>query len=207
MTQSDTQAIKRELLYFPVVHTLEDMGTMGESVQKARVSRTGRSSTHRVALAVGKLWDEIERVASELQPLPGKMRAYQDGLPVCDHVREIVADLAAAGSRNHRLLLALEERGVVVMGTESPELLVEEYQLASAMISAGDSARVKAKGNTLHGSLLDRRDRFIADRINVTLLPGETGLLFIGMLHQVSRHLQADIKIQYPVGITGLRLE
>jgi hypothetical protein len=56
---------------------------------------------------------------------------HLEGLPVCGHESEIVADLARAGSRNHRLLLRLREFGAIIMGTESAELLVEEYQLSS----------------------------------------------------------------------------
>lgn len=205
MTQSGAVCLKRILFYFPVIHTIEDLGGLGASVQKARITTSGRMAAHRAAASIAKLWDEIERVASQMHVTPGRVRVYQDGLPVCDHVAEIVADLAAAGSRNHRLLQKLGERGAVLMGTESPELLVEEYQLAGAMLSAGVPAGTREKGNSLRDILLENRDRFIASRINATLLPGETGILFIGMLHCVGVHLSKDIEIQYPVDVAGVR--
>ena len=53
---------------------------------------------------------------------------------------EIVKELAKAGSRNHRLLLRLQERGAILMGTESADLLVREYKLVKEIVAAGDSA-------------------------------------------------------------------
>ena len=47
--------------------------------------------------------------------------------------------------------------------------------------------------------LLKRRDQFIADRINDTLGPGETGILFLGMLHSLGHLLDEQIKVVYPI--------
>jgi len=47
--------------------------------------------------------------------------------------------------------------------------------------------------------LLKRRDQYIARRINDTLLAGETGLIFLGMLHSVRSWLDKDIRIVYPI--------
>ena len=44
--------------------------------------------------------------------------------------------------------------------------------------------------------LLGQRDRFIADRIAVTLGDGETGLLFLGALHRLDGLLPADIRLE-----------
>ena len=69
------------------------------------------------------------------------MRVYQDGLAVCGHEQKIVSELAGAGNRNHALLLKLQAQGATLMGTESPELLVEEYQLATVAFASGVSRR------------------------------------------------------------------
>ena len=45
-------------------------------------------------------------------------------------------------------------------------------------------------------TLLDQRDRFIAGRIDATLRPGETGMLFLGAHHRVVRMLPATIAVQ-----------
>ncbi len=47
--------------------------------------------------------------------------------------------------------------------------------------------------------LLQRRDQFIGQRINDTLKSGETGILFLGMLHSLERYLKQDVKVIYPL--------
>jgi hypothetical protein len=129
------------------------------------------------------------------------VRLYQDGLPVCGHERAIVSELAGAGSRNHRLLLELETRGATLMGTESPELLVEEYQLATAAFAPAAAVRKNLLQQKLRDTLLEKRDRFIADRINRTLNTGESGILFLGMLHEAAKYLDPDINVVTPLGM------
>ena len=71
------------------------------------------------------------------------------------------------------------------MGTESGDLLVQEYQLAKQSLTPARSSRaagVAATRRTFGDALLQRRDQFIAQRINDTLKPGETGILFLGIL-------------------------
>ena len=97
-----------------------------------KLSALGRQGLTRNAVVVEKMWEEIESVVANLPVTPATVRVYQDGLPVCGHEQEIVSELAGAGNRNHGLLLKLQARGATLMGTESPELLVEEYQLATA---------------------------------------------------------------------------
>lgn len=159
----------------------------------------------RDAAVVEKMWDETEGVVANLPVNPGTVRVYQDGLPVCGHEQEIVSDLAEAGNRNHRLLLKLQARGATLMGTESPALLVEEYQLATAAFASGATARTEIRQKQLGNTLLERRDRYIADRINGTLGAGESGILFLGMLHKVTRYLDSDINVVYPLGPPRVR--
>jgi len=200
MTDKESSSCERRLAYIPIVHTLADMGTLGASVQSAKLAALGRQGLARSAAVVEKMWEEIERVVGNLPVGPGSVRVYQDGLLVCGREREIVSELAAAGSRNHRLLLDLQARGAVLMGTESPELLVAEYQLASAELAAGRASHAKIRPDRVRDALLEKRDRFIADRINGTLGAGESGILFMGMLHEVARYLDSGIKVVYPLG-------
>jgi signal transduction histidine kinase len=62
------------------------------------------------------------------------VRLYQDGLPVCGREEEIVRDLAGSGSQNHQILLELIARGARLTGSESPSLLLEEYELARQLL-------------------------------------------------------------------------
>ena len=144
------------------------------------------------------MWQKIEQTVESLPIIAGMVRIYQDGLPVCRHESQIVSDLAQAGSRNHKLLLGLTSRGAILMGTESAELLVEEYHLATTSLASlpAISARRYQKASA---ALLEKRDRYIAHRIDTTLRAGETGILFLGMLHNVQAYLAADIEVRYPV--------
>jgi hypothetical protein len=190
----------RKLVYLPIIHTAADMGTLGASIRGMKLSTLGRQGLKQNAAVVDKMWEELERVVSNLPVPPGTVRVYQDGLPVSGHEQEIVSELAATGHRNHGLLLKLQARGATLMGTESPELLVAEYQLATAAFACGASARTEVRQKQLRDTLLEKRDRYIGDRINRTLGAGESGILFMGMLHEVARYLDPDIAVVYPLG-------
>lgn len=191
----------RILFYFPIVHTQADMGELRESVVRATLAKVGRAGLSRKTVAVERIWTEIEQVIDSLALSFDRVRLYQDGLPVCGREAEIVTELAQGGSRNHQLLLRLMARGATIMGTESGDLLVQEYQLAKQALAARPprAAGVAAQRRALTEALLQRRDQFIAQRINTTLKPGETGILFLGMLHSVERHLHQDLKVIYPL--------
>lgn len=191
----------RILFYFPIIHTQADMGELRESVVRATLEKVGRAGLSRKTVAIDKIWTEIERVIDSLALSFDRVRLYQDGLPVCGREAEIVTELAQAGSRNHQLLLRLMARGATIMGTESGDLLVQEYQLAKQSLAARPprAAGVAAQRRALNEALLQRRDLFIAQRLNSTLKPGETGILFLGMLHSVERYLHQDLKVIYPL--------
>ena len=170
----------RKLVYIPIIHTVADMGTLGAAVRGMKLSALGRQGLSRNAAVVEKMWSQIESVVARLPVPPGSMRVYQDGLPVCGHEREIVAELASAGNRNHGLLLKLQARGATV--------------------------RTQIRQKQLRDTLLEKRDRYIAARINGTLGAGESGILFMGMLHQVARYLDSDIDVICPLGPPRVRL-
>jgi hypothetical protein len=174
------------------------MGALGETLERIKLSTLGKRRLAQNAIRVDKMWQDIEETVESLPIVAGKVRIYQDGLPVCGHESQIVSDLAQAGSRNHKLLLRLASRGAILMGTESPELLVEEYHLATTSLASlpAASARHYQKASAV---LLEKRDRYISHRIDTTLRTSETGILFLGMLHHVQAYLAADIEVRYPV--------
>jgi hypothetical protein len=152
--------------------------------------------------AIDELWAEIEQVVATMRLPHGRVRLYQDWLPICGRVEEIVRELAAKGSRNHCLLLRLMEKGATIMGTESPEMLIEEFERVKRSIGGRSPSRMKNRQNDARDSddtLLGRRNQFIAHRINTTLQPGETGILFLGMLHTLEHLLDQDIQVIYPI--------
>ena len=185
------------------------MGALKESVARASLEKMGRAGLARKTAAIDQIWTEIEAAIDALALSFDRVRLYQDGLPVCGREVEIVTELAQAGSRNHQLLLRLMAQGAVLMGTESGDLLVQEYQLAKQSLTAKPprAAGVAAQRRALSETLLQRRDQFMAQRINDTLKDGETGILFLGMLHALERYLNPDVKVIYPLQRASLNQE
>jgi hypothetical protein len=179
------------LLYVPVVHGSAEMGSAASGYQAAFIARFGERKWAERAAEYAAIWrsigDGIDRAIERSGVAPGQVRLYQDSLPVCGHEAALVAQLAEQGSENHRLLAALMRRGAVLVGTESPALLLEEYRLLRAPDGSGTRA----------AELLERRDRSIAERIAETLEDHQLGILFIGALHRVDRHLPARISVDY----------
>lgn len=195
--------VNRVLIYIPIIHAQEDLGGLGEAVRRATTQQMGQRGFYHKTRVIEERWTQIEKALDALKLDFSKVRLYQDGLPVCGREAELVVRLAQTGSRNYRLLEKLMDRGAVLMGTEAPELLEQEYELAKAGLSP--SARERALTAAAGGpgrpqTLLQARDRFIAQRINDTLQAGETGILFLGMLHAPEAFLSRDIRVIYPLG-------
>jgi hypothetical protein len=185
----------KRLIWIPIIHTPEDLGSLKEPVRRLHVKRTGRAQWQRRQLTIENMWTNIEREIEQLDLDYARLRLYQDGLACCGREEEIVRELAGIGSRNHQLLLKLMARGARIMGTESPELLLEEYELSRhAVLAAGARKAVTPQQQEASERILRRRDAYIAERIAQTLLSGETGLIFLGLLHSVDEHLPRDIE-------------
>jgi hypothetical protein len=195
------QSNTRSLLYFPIIHAPADLGALREPVQRISMGKLGKDNWQRNVELVEQLWRAIQDSVASADLDYHKVRIYQDGLPHCGRELQIVADLAKAGSRNHQLLLQLTEQGATLMGSEAPDLLLEEYQLMMEIFASGDledATRKEAEQKELRKSLLQRRDQYIAERINLTLGRQETGILFLGLLHAITSFLDADIRVTYP---------
>ncbi|MFH1114409.1 MAG: hypothetical protein V1792_10850 [Pseudomonadota bacterium] len=190
----------RKLIYFPIVHNMADMGALRESVKEASVRKIGRRNWRRKQDVIEGLWQDIESALGALNFKGRMVRIYQDGLPLSGRTEDIVKDLADSGSRNHQLLLRLIERGAQLMGTESAELLLEEYELAKQRLSSDSRAEATGTERPDGIALLQKRDKFIAQRINDTLEEGEIGIVFLGMLHALDPWLEDDIRVVYPIG-------
>ena len=114
----------RQLIYIPVIHTEVDMGSMAGSLKEAYLSRYGEERWAGHVKAIEQMWDGIKRKVDLLGLDCPKTKLYQDGLPLCGKELQIVTEVAARGSRNHRILLDLVQKGCTLIGTESPQLLL-----------------------------------------------------------------------------------
>lgn len=189
---------RRRLIWIPIIHAGADLGNLAESVREVYVRKMGRARWEKHMADLDRFWRGIRaRIEKRRLDYP-KVRLYQDGLPTCGHEEQIVRDLARAGSQNHRLLVDLMAKGARLTGTESPEFLLEEYNLArEALVAAAsreapEAARRRAERTR---TILEKRDQYIAAQIARTLQPGETGLIFLGMLHSLVGRLPRDIEI------------
>jgi hypothetical protein len=192
----------RTLLYFPIVHSQADMGALSESIRKVTLQKLGERVWRRKVNLVKRFWSDVGNILNKLSLSYAQTRVYQDGLPVCGKELDIVAELAKRGSPNHQILVHLMEKGATVMGTESAELLIEEYHLIKRVLETGDvkdAIAIEVRQKAASDLLLKKRDDFIAARIDQTLQAGETGVLFLGMLHNISALLPADMEVSYPM--------
>ena len=191
----------RTLLYIPIIHSQSDMGVLNESIRKVTLQKLGERVWRRKISLIRQFWSDIERTLKTLPLAYDLTRIYQDGLPICGKELDIVTELAKKGSPNHQILVRLMEKGATIMGTESAELLIEEYHLIKRILETGDvkeAIAIETRQKAASDLLLKKRDEFIAARIDKTLHPGETGILFLGMLHNVARCLPEDIIVNYP---------
>lgn len=184
----------RQLIYVPIVHSEVDFGSLTHDLRKRYIDRFGLSGWRQRIRGVDALWQEIRTKVMTLEIEFHKLKVYQDGLPVCGRELEIVEDLARQGSKNYQLLVELAERGAMIMGTEDAQLLVEEYlRLRDGLDADSETGNRVTPGE----DLLHRRDLYVAKRIRETLREGETGILFIGLLHEVDEKLCQDMEISY----------
>ena len=185
----------RVLIHIPIVHTQADMGTLAKEMGSRLAKELGPRFLRKKETAVDSLWNSIESMLTEIDLPYTRVRIYQDGLPVCGREMEIVNELANAGSRNHRLIAELAKKGATIMGTESAELLIEEYRRVKQILAQSGATAKDESAIDAGAALIQKRDQFMAERIDRTLQPGEMGILFIGMLHSVQRYLAGDIAV------------
>ena len=187
----------RQLIWVPIIHTSADLGSLQSAVRRIHEQRAGASVWQERVRQIGQLWRSIRTSLMQLELDWSNVLLYQDGLPVCGKEDRIVQDLARTGSANHRLLVELMARGARLVGTESPDLLIEEYELNRQLLldrSTGAQG-LEAEVQALSRDLLDRRDAFVARRIDETLAPGQIGCLFLGLMHSLEGRLPAEISV------------
>ncbi len=186
---------QRTLIYYPIIHSPEDFGQLKEVVRKATLRQSDPKSVERKAALIDRMWRDIEQSLLDMSLSYETVRLYQDALAICGKEKEIVQDLVNQGSPNHQMLLKLMGKGATLMGTESPALLLKEYEAIKRQMTAHDNV----SDPLLNQKLLEHRDRFIADRIVQTLKPEETGIIFLGILHNLENYLSPDIHLIYPL--------
>jgi hypothetical protein len=176
-----------KVIYVPMMHSSIEMGSAVAACQAAFVARFGEPKWAGRTGEVDVIWHAIETAIAAVGVDLAKAKLYQDSLPVCDREIALAHKLTAQASRNHGLPASLVKSAATLIGTESPDLLLEEYRVLQSSDRTAEQT----------ATLLERRDRFIGERIDSTLRGDETGARFSGALHQVARFLPAGISVEY----------
>lgn len=178
----------RLLIKVSILHTKEDMGTLGHRLMV-------NNSYHTQAY---DYWEKIEAEIKGLSYEFGKMKVYQDGLP--DTKPELVEKIVSeVQSPNYALLRWLKGKGATIVGTENPDLVTEEYRLLKAIFEAKDEdqrQQAKKRYQERADVLLSSRDAYIAQKIDTTLKEEERGILFIGAAHDIESVLPNNISVK-----------
>lgn len=205
----------RTLHLIPIVHNSTDLGSLARPVEEGWSTSLGEETLQSFRVGVQRFWINLGDVIRKWQVDFEALLLYQDsipwtGSPLAEVEHKIVADLANQGSQNHQILQWLIDQGATLIGTESLDLLLEEYKLAKERLQLptnlhqgimGDAEAREREAIECAAELLNRRDKFIAERIDHTLQRSQKGLLFIGLMHRVESHLPSDINVLYPFGI------
>jgi hypothetical protein len=208
----------RRLIHVPIIHSPADMGSMGAELAAACIERLGRRHWDDYLAMLATFWQSVRAGLDGLGLDYGRVDLYQDGLPVCGKELEIVKAAAAKGSENHQLVLDLVSRGAKLMGTEDPKLLLEELRnVQAALASRPTNGECGMRNAEKEGpfriphsqfttrQLMAERDAYLGRRIHESLRPGRTGILFLGLMHNVESYLAEDIVVTRldPPGATG----
>jgi hypothetical protein len=191
----------KKLIYIPIVHNKADLGSLGSQLSLEGERKYGISLWQNHLEQVDKSWDEIEiEISKQLKKISfDKIKIYQDGLPVADGIGiKIVKDTAKKGSKNYNIIDNLLTRGAKLEIAENKEFLFKEYYLLSDISKAETHEKQLVAYLTyqeLSQELLNDRDNYIANQINVTLNDGEIGIAFFGAAHSIIDKLNKDINV------------
>ena len=196
--RNNTVDYARRIVHIPILHSPADMGSMAEGLASAIIDRFGRRHWDEYLVLLDGFWQTVRAELEGLGLDYQQVDLYQDGLPVCGKELELVKKAAAAGSENHQLLLDLAAQGATLMGAEDPKLLLDEYRDMKAALKDHPRATCtpeQTSETSQYRQTLLKRDAYIGRRIDESLRPGRTGILFLGMMHNVEPFLPADIVV------------
>lgn len=148
---------------------------------------------------IQRFWDEAESKIDALNLKWHNVRIYQEGLPIARPELIIkIIDKSAQLDKNYQIIKKLISKGAIAEGTENPDLLLVEHGSFKAFLEAKseeERRKVAEDYKQIKADLRARRKSFIAERINITLKEGETGILFSKVNH-VTDKLSKDITIR-----------
>lgn len=189
----------RKLIYVPIIHTNPDLGSLAQDLEIKAKKAVKAISFRKHKSIVENYWAEIARYWKNKNVSGFKI--FQDGMVTNGIVgQKIVVDLAKKGSINYKIVKQLMEKRAILMKTEDPDLLKEEYFLTKALVNEKSflgSLFAFLRYKWRKGGLLEGRDNYITKRIDESLQEGETGICFLGAYHQMVQKLPSDFTVVY----------
>ncbi|MDP3770027.1 MAG: hypothetical protein U1A23_01730 [Candidatus Sungbacteria bacterium] len=179
------------LYYAPIIHSIEDFGSLGEKIKDSFFSRYVFDQHQH---EVNKFWLLVQQRIDAAIPNPTGLIIYQDGIPVEDQ-EEVLALFGVFLSRspNYQLVKKLIGQGAVLKGTEDRALVREQAAIHMSILKATSAIEknnmIRASGQRIL-ELTHLRDIFIAQRIRATLTGASRGVLFLGRNHDILPELE-----------------
>lgn len=192
------------LIYVPILHAAADSErTTALLPRKGNGGKTGPSGKiDKDPSAIDEMWEGIAAKIEELDLPWNRTRVYQDGVPVCGNELELVRRLAESGCRSQRFVSSLIDKGAKIEGTESMDLLIQEYDLLNRLLmkrAVADQPAANAEYQAKSRELLVARDRFVFQRIAGTLQEGELPLVIMGVMHRLDKMLESVYQVSYVI--------
>ncbi len=131
-----------------------------------------------------------EKLLAQIRKASGRPQGSQAA-----YLRRIMGNFSTLPyfSNNDRILLKLASRGTNLVACESQALHQDSERCSlSLKKSFGSERHVQDASDLLRITL--QRNEFIAGQIDLTLKPGETGVLFLGHLHGINGHMAGQIE-------------
>jgi hypothetical protein len=189
----------RTLLYIPIIHSGSDMGTIAGDISRKGIAELGDAKWRTHITTVEKYWDIIAHYCDQMNVETKGLKIYQDGMVADGEIASrIIEDNLKIGSRNYKIISGLLNRGAEIVKTEDFGLVKKELEIFKSISETDNMMKKLIKLLIIkikRRSLMKKRDAFIASSITKTLLPGETGLLFLGAYHHILNKLPADIEV------------
>lgn len=199
----------RNLIYIPIIHSSADMGSMASELTRKSINEFGEEFWNTHVDTVNQYWEVIRHYCDTIDFDGKPVKIYQDGMVADgDIALKIMEDSVKAGSKNYEIISRLVNHGATIVKTEDLSMVKKELDMLKSIPTSG-SLIMKVikiiKFKITRHKLLVQRDKFIAETIDRTLAPNETGIIFIGAYHGVLNKLSKDILVKEVKEINKVR--
>lgn len=187
----------KALIYVPIIHTSADLGSLAKDLNRRGIADLGEELWKEHIKTVEGFWDIVSHYFDSIDV--SGMKIYQDGMVAGGEVgQKIVEEGAKSGSKNYELVSELLKRGAILVKTEDFKLVKKERDRLIAITQAKslpEKLIAFMKYKVIKNRLLNKRDEFIARRIEETINQDGTGIIFIGAFHNIKERLPKDVRI------------